>query len=114
MTSDEPHDSSRALERLLQEQESSQYVLRLYVAGNTVKSAEAILNLRKVCEERLQGRYQLEVVDISQNPGSARRDQIVATPTLIKYLPVPIRRIIGDLSKTERLLVGLDLQKLDA
>lgn len=114
MTNDEPDRTSQALERLLQEQESSHYILRLYVAGNTIRSATAILNLRKVCEERLKGRYQLEVVDISQNPGSARREQIVATPTMIKYLPVPLRRIIGDLSKTERLLMGLDLQKLDA
>lgn len=85
------------------------YVLRLFVTGTTARSARAISNLRRVCEERLHGEYTLEVVDLYQSPQLATEHQIVAVPTLIKVLPLPLRRIIGDLANLERVLAGLDL-----
>ena len=90
---------------------SELYILRLYVAGRTPKSVLAIANIKKICEENLQGRYELEVIDLYQQPTLAEGEQIVAVPTLIKKLPLPLRRIIGDMSDTERVLVGLDLRK---
>jgi circadian clock protein KaiB len=84
--------------------------LRLYVAGTTTKSVAALANLRKVCDEHLAGKYRIEIVDLLENPRLARGDQIVAIPTLVRKLPEPIRKIIGDLSNTERLLVGLQLR----
>jgi circadian clock protein KaiB len=93
--------------------ESGRYVLRLYVTGTTPHSSRAIVNIRKICEEHLHGRYDLEVVDISQNPTLAEGEQIIAAPTLIKKLPLPLRRFIGDMSQTERILVGLDLIKAE-
>jgi circadian clock protein KaiB len=91
--------------------ESNYYVLRLYVAGQTPQSVRAITNLKKICEENLKGRYVLDVIDLYQQPQLAQGEQIIAVPTLIKKLPPPLRRIIGDMSNTERLLVGLDLRK---
>lgn len=85
------------------------YVLRLFITGTTSRSSRAIANLRRVCEERLHGEYDLEVVDIYQHPATAQEHQILAAPTLVKMLPLPLRRIIGDLSNTERVLVGLGL-----
>lgn len=90
--------------------ESSRYVLRLYVAGDSPKSMNAIVNLQKICEEHLQGRYQLEVIDLYQQPHLAQEAQIIALPALIRQLPPPLRRIIGDMSNTERVLVGLDIR----
>ena len=87
------------------------YILRLYVTGTTPHSLQAIVNIRKICEEHLAGRYDLEVIDIAQHPTLAEREQIIAVPTLIKKLPVPLRRFIGDMSQTERILLGLDLLK---
>jgi circadian clock protein KaiB len=84
--------------------------LRLYVAGQTAKSLAAFANLKKVCEEHLAGKYKIEVIDLLVNPQLARGDQIVAIPTLVRKLPEPIRKIIGDLSNTERVLVGLQLR----
>jgi circadian clock protein KaiB len=84
--------------------------LRLYVAGQTEKSVRAFDNLKKICEEHLQGQYHIEVVDLLRDPKLARGDQIVALPTLVRKLPEPVRKIIGDLSNTERVLVGLDLR----
>ena len=86
------------------------YILRLYITGTTLQSTRAILNIRKICEEHLEGRYELEVVDISQHPTLAIGEQIIAAPTLIKKLPLPLRRFIGDMSQTERILLGLDLR----
>jgi len=86
------------------------YVLRLYITGITPKSTRAILNVRKICEENLKGRYELEVIDIYQQPLLAKDQQIIAAPTLIKKLPLPLRRLIGDMSDKERILVGLDLR----
>ena len=84
--------------------------LRLYVAGTTEKSVLAFANLKKIAEEHLAGRYRIEVIDVTQNPALARDDQIIALPTLVRKLPVPMRKIIGDLSKTERVLIGLDIK----
>jgi circadian clock protein KaiB len=85
------------------------WLLRLYVAGQTPKSLQALANLKKICELHLRGRYSIEVVDLIEDPKLARTDQILAIPTLVRRLPPPLRRIIGDLSDTERVLVGLDL-----
>jgi circadian clock protein KaiB len=87
------------------------YHLRLYVAGQSPKSVRAVENLRRVCEEHLSGRYEIELVDLVENPHLARGDEIIAVPTLIRKLPEPIRRIIGDLSDAEKVLVGLQLSK---
>jgi circadian clock protein KaiB len=84
--------------------------LRLYVAGQTPKSVAAFANLKKLCEEHLAGRYRIEVIDLLQQPQLATGDQIVAIPTLVRKLPEPLRRIVGDLSNTERTLVGLNLR----
>jgi circadian clock protein KaiB len=84
--------------------------LRLYVAGQTPKSLAAFANLKKICEESLAGRYRIEVIDLLENPQLAKGDQILAIPTLVRKLPVPVKKIIGDLSNTERVLVGLDLK----
>jgi circadian clock protein KaiB len=86
------------------------YELRLYVAGQTPRSVEAFANLKKICEEHLKGRYSIDVIDLMENPKLARGDQILAIPTLVRKLPEPIRKIIGNLSDTERVLVGLDLR----
>jgi circadian clock protein KaiB len=87
--------------------------LRLYTAGQTPKSLAAFSNLKRICEEHLPGRYKIEVIDLTQNPRLAKEDQIVAIPTLVRKLPDPLRRIIGDLSDTERTLVGLQLRQRD-
>ena len=87
-----------------------QWKLRLYVAGQTPKSLAAFANLKRLCEERLKGCYTIEVIDLLQKPQLAKDDQILALPTLVRKLPTPIRKIIGDLSNTERVLVGLDLR----
>jgi len=87
--------------------------LRLYVAGQTPKSLTAFANLKKICEEHLEGKYRIEVIDLLKNPQLARGDQILAIPTLVRNLPEPIKKIIGDLSNTERVLVGLDLRPAD-
>jgi circadian clock protein KaiB len=97
-------------ERALGRPEVEQYVLRLYVTGSTPQSAQAILNIKNVCEEHLHGRYELEVIDLYQQPALAKSEQILAAPTLIKELPAPLRKLIGNLSNLERVLVGLDLQ----
>jgi len=85
------------------------YLLRLYVTGSTIRSRRAIENMRKICESHLEGRYDLEVIDIYQQPEAAISEQLVAVPTLVKLLPSPLRRIIGDLSETEKVLHSLDL-----
>ena len=90
--------------------EGENYRLRLYVAGQTPKSVMAFRNLKQICEEHLQGRYEIEIIDLVENPQLAQGDQILAVPTLVRRLPEPIKRIIGDLSNTDRVLVGLDLQ----
>jgi circadian clock protein KaiB len=86
--------------------------LRLYVAGQTTKSVTAFVNLKKICEAHIPGKYTIEVVDLVKNPKLAKGDQILAIPTLVRKLPMPIRKILGDLSNTERVLVGLDLRQM--
>ncbi len=88
----------------------AEWELRLYVAGQTRKCVQAFANLERICEEHLQGKYRIEVVDLLKNPLLARGDQILAVPTLVRKLPPPLRKIIGDLSDTERVLVGLQLR----
>jgi circadian clock protein KaiB len=84
--------------------------LRLYVTGMTPRSTSAVQNIKRICEEHLEGRYKLEVVDVYQRPALAKGEQIIATPTLIRCLPLPLRRFIGDMSRTDKILLGLDLQ----
>jgi circadian clock protein KaiB len=88
----------------------SRYILKLYVAGQSPKSINAIVNIKKLCEANLQGRYTLEVIDLYQQPQKAQGEQIIAVPTLIRKLPSPLRRVIGDLSSTARVLLGLDIR----
>ena len=89
------------------------YRLRLYVAGQTPRSIGAFTNLKRICDEHLNGRYEIEIIDLLQTPQLARGDQILAVPTLVRRLPEPVKKIIGDLSNTERVLVGLDLRSGD-
>ncbi len=89
----------------------AKYILRLYVTGSTGRSLKAVYNLRKICEEHLPDDYELEVIDIYKHPEAAREAQIVAAPTLVKKLPQPIRRFVGDLSNTQKILIGLDIYK---
>ena len=89
---------------------SHEYVLRLYVAGQTPRSLQAFANLKEICETHLKGRYRIEVVDLLQNPALARGDQILALPAVVRQLPPPVKKIIGDFSNAERVLVGLDLR----
>ncbi|WP_036251971.1 circadian clock KaiB family protein [Methylobacter sp. BBA5.1] len=93
------------------EDSGEMWKLRLYVAGQTPKSLTAFANLKRICEEYLKGRYSVEVIDLLENPQLAAGDQILAIPTLVRNLPEPMRKIIGDLSNTERVLVGLDLRQ---
>jgi len=86
------------------------FILRLYIAGQTPNSIAAIANLKKICEEKLQGKYRIEVVDLLVKPQLAKGDQIIAIPTLVRRLPAPVKKIIGNLSRTESVIVGLDLQ----
>ena len=92
------------------EAKSKEYVLRLYVAGTTSKSIRAVANIKEICESSLKDRYDLEVIDIYQQPVLVKGEQIIAAPTLVKKLPLPLRKFIGDMSDTERILVGLDLK----
>jgi circadian clock protein KaiB len=94
--------------------EEETWELRLYVAGQTTKSVTALANLKKYCEEHLKGRYQLEVIDLLLHPQLAEGDQILAIPTLVRKVPKPIRKIIGDLSNQEKVLVGLDIRSMDS
>ncbi len=97
-------------EKAVQNPHDEIWVLKLYVAGTTPKCVTAFANLKKICEEHLAGKYRIEVIDLLVNPQLARGDQILALPTLVRKLPSPVRKIIGDLSNTERVLVGLDLR----
>lgn len=92
--------------------EPDTWELRLYVAGQTPKSMTAFANIKKLCEEHLEGKYRIEVIDLLKNPQLAKGDQIIAIPTLVRRLPPPLKKILGDLSNTERILVGLDLRSL--
>lgn len=111
MKDDETSGITEEFEKLAAQANNLSYILRLYIAGNTRQSAQAIINIREICETHLKGRYQLEVIDIYQQSALAKGEQIIAVPTLIKYLPLPLKKIIGDLSKTDRVIFGLDLRK---
>jgi KaiB domain. len=102
--------STKEFEKATAKRDRAKYVLRLYVTGMTPKSTRAISNVRKLCEEYLEDCYELKVIDIYQQPKLAKGEQIIATPTLIKKLPLPLRKLIGDMSDTERFLVGIDLK----
>ena len=103
--------SKRQLEKTASDQRLQHYVLRLYVTGTTPASTRALEKARSICEEHLRGRYELEVIDLYQLPALAKDHQIIATPTLVKLVPSPLRRFIGDLSKAEKVLFGLDLRE---
>jgi circadian clock protein KaiB len=110
MRKDGKRTTLKEFERAAARKEPARYVLRLYVTGMTAKSIRAIENLKEICEEYLHGRYDLEIVDIYQHPVLMRGEQIIAAPTLIKKLPEPLRRLVGDMSDRERVLLGLDLR----
>lgn len=110
MNETEMKDRSEEFEQSLRDAGDEKFVLCLYITGMTPKSTRAIQNIRKICEENLNGRYELKVIDIYQQPILARDEQIIAAPTLIKKLPLPLRRLIGDMSDKERILVGLNLR----
>lgn len=105
-----PNSTARGSPKKAPTKKTKDWILRLYVAGQTPKSLAAFANLKRICEEHLAGRYRLEVVDLVQNPDLANHDQIVALPTLVRRLPEPIKRIIGDLSDLERVMVGMELK----
>ena len=109
--SEPPDDATEEFEHLAARSGEGEYVLRLYVTGLTPRSTQAIATIKAICEEHLTGRYDLEVIDIYQQPTLAQGEQIIAVPTLIKKLPLPLRRLIGDLSDADRVLLGLDLRR---
>jgi len=106
-------DASERFARAIRDLDERQYVLRLYVVGATAQSQRAIANLREICETELAGRYRLEVIDIYQQPTLGAGEQIIAAPTLIKELPPPVRRLVGDMSDRDHVLLGLDLQPIE-
>jgi circadian clock protein KaiB len=110
------HDKSKPSRRKKQppRAKSDLWILRLYVAGQTPKAITAFKNLKLICEEQLKGKYHIEVIDLLKKPQLARDNQILAVPTLVRKLPLPVRNIIGDLSNTERVLVGLDIREYSA
>ena len=109
-----PRKMVRKTQKTLAEAAAESYALSLFVTGTTPKSIRAIANLKQICETHLKGRYNLEVIDIYQQPGLAREQQLIAAPTLIKKLPLPVRKLIGDMTDTARVLVGLDVQSAPA
>ena len=102
-------DSTRDFERAVAKPSRETYRLKLYITGSTPRSVTAIENIKRICEEQLKGRYRLEIIDLYKDPEAAVRDRLVVAPTLVKKLPLPLRTFIGDLSQTEKILVGLDL-----
>jgi circadian clock protein KaiB len=103
----------RRTARAARSHDGAEWELRLYVAGKTARSVVALTNLERICERHLKGKYRIEVIDVLRNPALARGDQILALPTLVRKLPEPMKKIIGDLSNEERVLIGLDLRPLD-
>lgn len=110
MSNQKETDQSK-IEQALRDRKNARYVLRLYIAGLTPRSVAAIASVKKTCDEHLRGRYELEVINLYDQPTLAKGEQIIAAPTLIKKLPLPLRRIIGDMADTKKLLVGLDLRE---
>jgi len=111
MTADQMKTFVKRLEKTSRAGDHRKYILKLYITGATPRSTKAIMNIRKICDEHLKGRYELEIIDIFQQPVLAKGEQIIAAPTLIKKLPLPLRRFIGDMSDTDRILIGLDLRQ---
>ena len=107
-------DATERFAKAIRELDQRHYLLRLYVVGATAGSQRAIANLREICETELAGRYELQVIDIYQQPSLAEGEQIIAAPTLIKQLPLPVRQLVGDMSDRDRVLVGLDLRRVDS
>jgi circadian clock protein KaiB len=105
------NESQKDMKKAVNKRKNQKYILNLYVSGITPRSTLAIENIRHICREHLEGRYELEVIDIFQQPEEARKEQIIAAPTLIKKIPLPLRKFIGDLSNTERILTGLEIKK---
>ncbi len=103
-------DVTKEYERALENRKNEHYVLRLYIAGNNPRSQMAVENVKKICEENLKGRYELDIIDIYQDRTRNPVDLVLAAPTLIKQLPLPLRRVIGDMNLSEKVLVGLDLE----
>ena len=110
MTAVQAKAFAKKLEKTAKSDDRSKYVLKLYITGATPRSTKAIMNIRQICEEHLKGRFELEIIDIFQQPVLAKGEQIIAAPTLIKKLPLPLRRFIGDMSDTDKILIGLDLR----
>jgi len=110
MMHDDPDDPAASLARAAEQHKHARYVLKLYVAGITPRSAAAIKSITAICEQHLKGRYELEIIDIYQRPTLAKGEQILAAPTLIKQLPLPLKKLIGDMANEEKVLVGLDLR----
>ncbi len=106
----DPADVTDEYERALERKKAAHYLLRLYIAGNNPQSQIAIENVRRICEENLNGRFELEIIDIYQEPGTDLDTLVLAAPTLIKELPLPLRKVIGDMSRKGKVLVALDLQ----
>ena len=109
MVHDEPSDKTKEFERAIEGQEKKLFVLRLYVTGLTSRSIQSIDAIKTICEAELKGSYELQIIDLAKQPELAKAENIIAAPTLIKQLPLPLRRLIGDLSNKERVLRGLDL-----
>lgn len=105
-------DSAAQYEEQFDKNNGAHYLLKLYVSGSSPQSVRAIYNLKKICEENLKGRYVLEIIDLYQKPEMTKEIDLIAAPTLIKNLPLPVRRVIGDMSNTDRVLVGLDVSEL--
>lgn len=99
------------LQEKLDKKDEQMYILKLFITGLTLKSTKAVNNAKKICEGNLKGRYQLDVIDVYQQPEIAKTEQIIAAPTLVKKLPPPIRKIVGDLSDTEKVMIGLNIEK---
>jgi circadian clock protein KaiB len=111
MAPSKKRDLEDELEKAAKDLKEATYVLKLYIAGFTPRSAAAIESVKQLCEEHLKGRYELEVIDVSKHPKLAKGEQIIAAPTLIKSLPLPLRRLIGSMANREKVLVGLDLRQ---
>jgi circadian clock protein KaiB len=108
-----PEDSVEIFEEAIKGSDTVKYVLRLYIAGVSPRSSQAVQNIKRICDEHLEGRYDLQVIDILQHPVLAAGEQILAAPTLIKKLPPPLRRFIGNMANVEKILLGLDLQTVE-
>ncbi len=113
MPTKKPDETTIGFEKAISSAEpgAEKYILRLYITGMTPRSRVAVENVRKICQEHLANNYELEIIDVYQQPTLAKGEQIIAAPTLIKKLPLPLRRLIGDMSQTERVLLGLDIKK---